>query len=180
MKRWLVSCVAGLALAPAACALAEHRALIVGVGDHQDATMNLPGIGLDTAMMAAAERLGFPAASIRTLLNEEATWAAFRRGLQASRGQSTWRTTACSSTSAATAPMCQTTTATRRTTTKTKPECRTTPHCWRLCCAASLRDDDFQRLPLPAANVLALETPMIPHRPAHIAVRKRSRQRRIK
>ena len=98
MKRWLVSCLAGLALAPAACALAEHRALIVGVGDHQDAAMNLgcatdfggarsgwpsdrlglgpvdviraplpkicrtpmnlPGIDLDTAMMAtAAERL---------------------------------------------------------------------------------------------------------------------------
>ena len=83
MKRWLVSCLACLAFAPAACALAEHRALIVGVGDHQDATMNLPGIGLDTAMMAAAaERLGFPVASIRTLLDEEATLAAFRRELQ--------------------------------------------------------------------------------------------------
>lgn len=83
MKRWHVSCLAGLALAPAACALAEHRALIVGVGDHQDAAMNLPGIDLDTTMMAtAAERLGFPVASIRTLLDEDATLAAFRRELQ--------------------------------------------------------------------------------------------------
>ena len=82
MKRWLVSALASLALAPAAWTSAEHRALIVGVGEHQDASMNLPGIELDTAMMAAAaERLGFPPRSIRTLLDEDATLAAFRREL---------------------------------------------------------------------------------------------------
>ena len=82
MKRWLVSVLASLALAPAAWTSAEHRALIVGVGEHQDASMNLPGIELDTAMMgAAAERLGFPQRSIRTLLDEDATLAAFRREL---------------------------------------------------------------------------------------------------
>ena len=82
MKRWLVPTLASLALAPAAWTFAEHRALIVGVGEHQDASMNLPGIELDTAMMAAAaERLGFPPRSIRTLLDEDATLAAFRREL---------------------------------------------------------------------------------------------------
>ena len=82
MKRWLVPTLASLALAPAAWTFAEHRALIVGVGEHQDASMNLPGIELDTAMMAAAaERLGFPQRSIRTLLDEDATLAAFRREL---------------------------------------------------------------------------------------------------
>ena len=49
MRRWLVSALASLALAPAAWTSAEHRALIVGVGEHQDASMTLSGIGLDDA-----------------------------------------------------------------------------------------------------------------------------------
>lgn len=48
MMRWLVQALAVLALAP-------HRALIVGVGGHQDASMNLPRTGLDTTMLRVAE-----------------------------------------------------------------------------------------------------------------------------
>ena len=83
MRRWLVPCFAIVALAPAASAFAEHRALIVGVGKHQDSSMDLPGIGLDTTMMrAAAELLGFPARNIRTIQDGKATLQAFRRELQ--------------------------------------------------------------------------------------------------
>ena len=72
-------------LAAVAClalpAIAEDRALIVGVGDYESSTVSdLVGIDLDMDMMQdAAERLGFAPRGIRTLFNEQATLAGFRR-----------------------------------------------------------------------------------------------------
>ena len=63
---------------------AGHRALIVGVGVHADASIQtLPAVRHDVfAMSDVAELLGFPARNIRTLQDENATLAALRRELQ--------------------------------------------------------------------------------------------------
>lgn len=64
-------------------ASAESQALLVGVGKHAHAAFNLPGIDKDIYMIRdAAEYLGFAARNIRTLQDEDATLAAFRRELQ--------------------------------------------------------------------------------------------------
>ena len=55
----------------------------MGVGKHAHAAYNLPGIDKDLYMMRdAAEYLGFASRNIRTLQDENATLAAFRRELQ--------------------------------------------------------------------------------------------------
>ena len=64
-------------------AKAESQALLVGVGKHAHTAFDLPGIDKDVYMIRdAAEYLGFAARDIRTLQDEEATLAAFRRELQ--------------------------------------------------------------------------------------------------
>ena len=80
--RRLLATVTALALSVPA--LAEHRALIVGVGEYRDDSVSdLPGIDLDVEMMRdAAELLGFRPRNIRTLVDEEATLAGMRRELQ--------------------------------------------------------------------------------------------------
>ena len=62
---------------------AESQALLVGVGKHAHSAYDLPGIDKDIYMIRdAAEYLGFAAGNIRTLQDEGATLAAFRRELQ--------------------------------------------------------------------------------------------------
>ena len=60
---------------------AENRALIIGVGEHEDDNVSdLPGIELDVIMMQdVAKHLGFRASQITTLRDEEATLAAITR-----------------------------------------------------------------------------------------------------
>ena len=75
--------MAALMLVFALDALASNRALIIGVGKHDDATLDLPGIDLDVAMMQdAARNLGFKANEITTLQDDQATLAAITRELR--------------------------------------------------------------------------------------------------
>ena len=70
LGRWL----AALALSAVASipALAEHQALMVGVGDYaHDSVNDLPSIDLDV-MLDAAQQLGFRGGYIRTLLDQQA------------------------------------------------------------------------------------------------------------
>jgi len=62
---------------------ADNRALLIGVGDYQMKTANLPGIGKDLAMMKQnALALGFQAGQIKTLQDSEATLANVEHALQ--------------------------------------------------------------------------------------------------
>ena len=75
--------MAGAVFAALSVANAESRALLVGVGKHAHAPYDLPGIDKDIYMIRhVAEYLGFAASDIRTLEDENATLAAFRRELQ--------------------------------------------------------------------------------------------------
>lgn len=62
-------------------ALAADKALLIGVGEHQDARNNLPGIDLDiTNMKQAAKLLGFN--NIKTLENSQATESNIKKQLR--------------------------------------------------------------------------------------------------
>ena len=64
-------------------ALAEDRALLVGVGKYRNRKDNLPGIGKDIAAMSeAAELLGFPASGIMTVRDERATLAGLKKAIE--------------------------------------------------------------------------------------------------
>ena len=66
------------ALASASPASAADRALIVGIGEFADSSMNLQGIDLDVAMVQeVADLLGFQ--EIRTLSDADATYGGFVR-----------------------------------------------------------------------------------------------------
>lgn len=80
----------GLVVVAASQALAENRALLIGVGEYADAGMNLPGIQADVeAMQLVAQRFGFSEGDIRTLLDEDAKLEdvrrEFKQWLQASK-----------------------------------------------------------------------------------------------
>ena len=72
--------VFGLAAVAASGALAENRALLIGVGKYADASLNLPGIDADVqAMQLVAQKFGFSEGDMRTLLDRDAKLEDVRR-----------------------------------------------------------------------------------------------------
>jgi len=69
-------------------ALAEDRALLVGVGEYRNPNHNLPGIDLDVELMReTALRLGFEDRAIRVLRNQQATHDGVLAALESHLGQ---------------------------------------------------------------------------------------------
>lgn len=63
--------------------LADSRALVIGVGEHELRSLDLPGIDVDVTMMQdVAKALGFKSSEITTLQDGEATLAAITREIR--------------------------------------------------------------------------------------------------
>ena len=91
-RAWVACLTVVATLWASAAALAEDRALLVGVGKYRLPGNDLPGIGTDIEIMKeVATRLGYEAQQIRVMLDHEATLANVERAL------STWTVNGVSS-----------------------------------------------------------------------------------